>query len=169
MTIILAPEERDLQKIVDAIRQIDIFGSVSPSGTWTPVFTFATPGDLSVVYTNQAGTYIKIGSLVFLTFQVSFTPTYTTSAGNGQITGAPFPGITSPGTIISYGVLGNTNAGIAMPAGRTQYVTQSQGNPNIINFIALGSAIAPGALTTAEITSGSAKVLRGNVLYITPG
>src|SRR3990167_5810415 len=32
-------------------------------GTWTPVLTFATAGDLSVAYSVQVGSYVKIGNL----------------------------------------------------------------------------------------------------------
>ena len=34
-------------------------------GTWTPTITFATPGNLSVAYTTQSGSYTKIGRMVF--------------------------------------------------------------------------------------------------------
>lgn len=37
-------------------------------GTWTPVLTFATPGDLSVAYSTQAGSYTKIGRQVMVSF-----------------------------------------------------------------------------------------------------
>jgi hypothetical protein len=35
-------------------------------GTWTPVFTCGTPGDLSVAYSTQLGQYTKIGNVVTL-------------------------------------------------------------------------------------------------------
>src|SRR3990167_1606815 len=37
-------------------------------GTWTPVFTFATPGDLSVAYSTQQAIYTKIGRVVYVAF-----------------------------------------------------------------------------------------------------
>jgi len=61
------------------------------TGTWTPVLTFATPGDLSVVYSVQAGIYTAIGRIVIAPFAiVTSTFTHTTSSGNCQITGLPF-------------------------------------------------------------------------------
>jgi hypothetical protein len=56
---------------------------------WTPVVTFATPGDLSVSYTAQTAIYSRIGPLVMFRVSLSFTATFTTAAGNLQITGLP--------------------------------------------------------------------------------
>ena len=59
--------------------------------TWTPVLTFGTPGDLSVVYSNQVGRYTRIGRMVFLSFRITTsTFTHTTASGACTITGAPF-------------------------------------------------------------------------------
>jgi hypothetical protein len=49
--------------------------------TWTPTITFATPGDVSVSYGSRSGNRRKIGSLVFIDFTVTFTPTFTTASG----------------------------------------------------------------------------------------
>lgn len=63
-------------------------------GTWTPVLTFGTPGDLSVAYTTQTGQYVKIGKQVTLSLQILTSAfTHTTASGTCRITGAPF----SPG------------------------------------------------------------------------
>src|SRR3990172_6973053 len=65
-------------------------------GTWTPVLTFATPGNLSVVYTTQTGRYQKIGRVVNAYFTMSTsTFTHTTASGSLNITGLPFTSITS--------------------------------------------------------------------------
>lgn len=154
--------EAEIEAVADDV------AALVTTGTWTPMFTFATPGDLAVVYTNQVGTYAKIGSLVYVSFQISFTPTYTTSAGSSEISGVPYPGITSPGTVTSYGIIGNYNANITLPAGRTQLGFQVQGNPSLIDLIALGSGTAAAVLTPTEMVSGTAKVLRGNVWFLTP-
>lgn len=53
-------------------------------------FTFATPGDLSVVYSNKACFYSVVGNLVTVNMYVTGTPTYTTASGNAQISGLPF-------------------------------------------------------------------------------
>lgn len=60
-------------------------------GTWTPVFTFPTPGNLSISYATQQGSYVKVGSLVSLQFEiVSSAFTHTTASGAISITGLPF-------------------------------------------------------------------------------
>jgi hypothetical protein len=64
-------------------------GVVPTQGTWAPVVTFGVPGDLSVMYSVQTGTYYKIGNLVTITINLSFTPTYTTAAGVFYISGIP--------------------------------------------------------------------------------
>lgn len=60
-------------------------------GTWTPVLTFATPGDLSVTYSEQSGFYTKIGWSVVLEMRVTTSSfTHSTASGNLTITGSPF-------------------------------------------------------------------------------
>jgi hypothetical protein len=62
-------------------------------GTWTPAFTFATPGTLALTYNLQSGSYTKIGRLVTVIFRVSFAAAGIikgTASGNLSITGLPF-------------------------------------------------------------------------------
>ena len=60
-------------------------------GTWTPTLTFTTPGDLSVSYTTQVGTYTKIGNLVTISCRIETSAfTYSTASGASIITGMPF-------------------------------------------------------------------------------
>lgn len=68
-------------------------------GTWTPVVSFTTPGDLTVVHSVQQGHYVRIGNLVTFTFRLNTsTFTYTTASGAMVISGLPFTAIsTSPG------------------------------------------------------------------------
>src|SRR6185437_3599423 len=65
--------------------------SVFPTGTWTPVLTFATPGNLSVSYSTQTGDYTRIGRMVFASFAIITSAfTWTTASGSLEITGLPF-------------------------------------------------------------------------------
>jgi hypothetical protein len=60
-------------------------------GTWTPVLTFDTPGNLSVTYSAQNGAYTKIGQLVCYAVDITTSAfTHTTAAGGMRITGIPF-------------------------------------------------------------------------------
>lgn len=74
-----------------AIEELDGEKASYAEGTWEPTLTFATPGDLSVVYNVRIGRYHKIGSLVSMRFQViTSTFTQTTASGDLRITGIPF-------------------------------------------------------------------------------
>lgn len=60
-------------------------------GTWTPVLTFATAGDLAVTYAAQVGSYMKINALVIVTVNIQTSAfTHTTASGNLHVTGLPF-------------------------------------------------------------------------------
>jgi len=60
-------------------------------GTWTPVITAATPGNLAVTYSTQSGKYTKIGNAVTVTFYVATTAfTYSTASGLIYVTGLPY-------------------------------------------------------------------------------
>lgn len=69
-------------------------------GSWTPVFTFATPGDLSVVYSTQTGAYTRIGSMIFYELVLVCTPTYTTASGAAQISGVPIAANSGLGSML---------------------------------------------------------------------
>lgn len=61
------------------------------SGSWTPVLTCGTPGNLTVVYATQIGWYVKIGTFVALGFStVASTFTHTTASGTFRVTGLPY-------------------------------------------------------------------------------
>lgn len=58
-------------------------------GSFAPALTCATPGDLSVVYTDRYGTWTAGGGTLTFHMVLAFTPTYTTATGNVLITGLP--------------------------------------------------------------------------------
>lgn len=60
-------------------------------GTFTPVFSFVTPGNLNVVYSSQTAAYTKVGRAVTVSIQaVTTTFTHTTASGQFLISGLPF-------------------------------------------------------------------------------
>ncbi len=64
-------------------------------GVWTFTITFATAGNLSVVYSQQTGTYTKIGRQVTISGVIqTSTFTHTTASGDLQILGMPFTPLT---------------------------------------------------------------------------
>lgn len=132
-------------------------------GTWTPVFTFATPGDLSVSYTQQLGYYTRVGNRVDYKFNLTFTPTFTTSSGNINITGLPF---TVNTTIASMaGVVQNTNANITFPAGTTFIVGLANLTTTLLTIRGIGSATTSSPLTTTSVVSGVSTTLVINGVY----
>lgn len=130
-------------------------------GTWTPVLTAATVGDLSVGYAAQAGRYIKIGKMVTVWFDVQLNSfTYTTASGNMRISGLPF---TSQNSSMFY--YGTCSFGNINKAGYTQVTPRLSSNATQMNFVvsAMGSAVSTLAITDAA--SGSAVFIQGCITY----
>lgn len=119
-------------------------------GSWAPVLTFATPGDLSVPgYTRQVGRYERIGRTVKcrMNLYLSGNMTYTTASGNLRVTGLPFP-------TENTATVANGNA-VAMAQGVYGAGLTMLGvslNPNVSYLEFSLSNISTGALTTATTT-----------------
>jgi hypothetical protein len=134
-----------------------------PEGTWTPSFTFATPGDLTVVYGDRSGTYVTIGNLVILFFDVTATTfTFTTASGNFFITGLPFP---VPSTIPPRHLFPLAGFTGITKAGFTQFTLQGNAGATTMNIQGAGSGVTLAAVTAADMPSGSAKTFRGTFIY----
>lgn len=129
--------------------------------TWTPDFTFETPGDLTIVYTSRAGRYIRLGGLVIAFFYLDMgTFTHTTAAGQAQISGLPAPNALGTLPFAGSGVLHMSNvtfAGLHV----TPYATAS-----IIQLIGATSATTPTTIGIAHFATGAAKLLSGFVAYL---
>lgn len=133
-------------------------------GSWTPVLTFATPGDLSVSYSAQVGTYTKVGRKVCATFRVITSAfTFTTATGQLEITGLPYAAMNTANAIWE----GTLIWGGITKAGYTQVASQIQANTQIITFAASGSGVAASNVVQTDTPSGGAMVLRGTILYET--
>lgn len=125
--------------------------------TWTPVLTFATLGDLTVVYTAQSGVYQKIGKWVQASFIVqTSTFTHTTAAGELRITGLPF---TSATTNIQYTGSLEHGAGITYPAGRSMLQSNIGSNVSYVRLIGSGSNVSRTAIQAADTISGTGTFL----------
>lgn len=107
--------------------------------SFTPVFTFATPGDLSVVSTTPLGAYTRIGDMVYVEIKLNVTPTYTTSTGEARITGLPYAANAS---FTSGGPFQSDAATLVYPAGVTGILTFIGAGNNYLNIIGYGSATA---------------------------
>lgn len=160
MVATIAQSERDLAKIAFSLRQV--IEGVNQRATWTPVLTFATPGDLSVAYTTQVGDYLKIGRLVVVMFEiVTSTFTFTTASGALTVTGLPFivsnsNQTNSRGTTGWQGITKGTYAQVGPMAIR---------NTNTLQFQASGSALPISTVTAADTPSAGTVILRGTISY----
>jgi len=132
-------------------------------GTWVPVLTFATPGNLVVVYSVQLGGYVKVGKKVTVSFNITTsTFTFTTASGNLQVTGLPF---TSENTVIAIGPLlwrGITKASYTQVSGFLA------ANSNILNLTASGSGQADALITAADTPTAGTVRLCGSLTYTVP-
>lgn len=132
--------------------------------SWTPVVTFTTPGDLSVVYTHQAGRYIRIGSLIIAEFSIqTSTFTHTTASGSLLITGAPVAHMNVTG-LLTGGALEEFQ-GITK-ANYTQFSACFIGATSTLTIRASGSGQAAASVAVADVPTGGTVVLRGVVVYL---
>jgi hypothetical protein len=120
-------------------------------GTWTPVLTFGTPGNLSVSYSEQLGEYTKVGRLVTVCFSIITSAfTHTTAANSLLFNGLPFSMTAGSG---GRNIGATVFSGIAK-VGYTQFVTQGSSAAAPINIIASGSGVAASTVVAADVPSG---------------
>jgi hypothetical protein len=123
---------------------------------WTPVLTFATPGDLSVAYSNQTGSYVRIGTFVIAEFTLTTsTFTHSTASGSARITGLPLTSAAAYRGAMSWRGITKVNY--------TQ-VTPAISGSNII-FTASGSGQATASVAAADMPTGGTVDLRGFVIF----
>lgn len=134
--------------------------TVYETGTFTPVLTCVTPGDLSVSYSVQSGGYTKIGDTLVSTVRLVCTPTFTTASGQLRITGMPFTAAGVPG----YVTLGNVEKlaftraqPFVQSAAAQTFLSFRSGDPTGVNNIALENI--------SICTSGVAIDLRFTIVY----
>tara|TARA_R100000501_G_C2626956_1_gene120778 strand:+ start:952 stop:3573 length:2622 start_codon:yes stop_codon:yes gene_type:complete len=146
---------------------------VRSEGSFTPAFTFATPGDLSITYSKQEGYYWRDGDLVYFRLRVGFTGanfTHTTASGNARITGLPFDvDTTNGGTPLYEAQVSKANDGWGS-ATLTDYVMVKGYSPNGQSFIQIFSDGPDQTSTTwkvDEFGSGNSGVLRLYGFYAT--
>lgn len=137
-------------------------------GTWTPVITFSTPGDLSVAYSFQLGTYIRIGDLVTVFFDV-LTSTgdfdHTTASGTLLITGLPF--VSRDETNANMRAVGSLRFQGITSAGYTQMSPTVPRASSQIEIWQSGSGQALQVVAATEVPTNGTVWLSGSVSYLT--
>lgn len=130
-------------------------------GSWTPVLTAATPGNLAVSYSNQVGRYIKIGKKVTAWFYITTgSYSHTTASGAAQITGLPFA---ANATVPS--VSGSMNFGGVTKASYTQFNPTLATGASLLTIGASGTGQVFATLAITEIPSGGTVALNGSITY----
>lgn len=131
-------------------------------GTWTPAITFATAGDLAVVYSVQVANYTKIGKLVVASLNITTsTFTHTTASGVLQITGLPFAA--QGGGVAMFGcgaVQGITLANYGTFSARVGSGAQ------LATVRASGSAQTEADITAANMPTGGTVRLEFTIMYM---
>lgn len=132
-------------------------------GTFTPIYTFLTNGDLSVTYSVQSGIYQKVGNHVSIGVLMATTSfTWTTSSGQLRVSGMPFNGGT--------GVAGCVGLAANLPTGaNTSLMCLEAGASNIGLYYHNGATGATTQLQHPQAPSGSNKTLRLSCVYRTTG
>jgi len=126
--------------------------------TWLPVVTFATPGDLNVVYATQTGRWARIDGVLHLWFEiVTSTFTFTTAVGALQLTGQPAAGNSVEN------VYGSLHFGGITKAGFTQFTSRVLAGTSTIQFAAAGTGVGGGSVVAADTPSAGTLVLIGHV------
>ena len=134
-------------------------------GTWTPVLTFVTAGDLSVAYASRVGTYTKIGNIVSATVDISTsTFTHTTASGNLRVTGLPF----TAKTLTGYQAFGAGSVAGYTKAGYTAVAPRASSNTSFLDFLAQGTGVALAALSTGDMPTGGTVVIAYTIEYEAP-
>ena len=151
---------------VDAFRTqyFPAAGAIVTSGTWTPVLTFTTPGDLSVAYSVQVASYTKIGDIVNVQCVLT-TSTFThgSASGNLRVTGLPFA--TESGTARNWH--GALVWGGITKASYTNVVALAVANTSYVEFYASGSGQVPVAISSGDVPSGGTIRLQFTLTYRT--
>lgn len=131
---------------------------------FVPSITFATPGDLTVVYGGiRSGKVLKIGKYRKVSVNIEFTPTYTTAAGVFFITG--FPDATNydfGGYIAGMG----TSANLVFPVGATQIITRCEGAGTRGHLVGIGTSFSETDLTVTNFGSGQIQLLQAVFEYM---
>lgn len=132
-------------------------------GTWTPAITFATPGNLSVTYGNQTGTYTRIGRMVFASINLATSAfTHTSASGNFFISGLPYAAANDGA---SQRAGGGQWQGITK-ASYTDIVPTVEAGLTVISLRASGSAQTAATITASDMPTGGAVVVRATIVYM---
>lgn len=138
------------------------FSSLQPVTAWTPVLTFATPGNLSVTYSSQIGDYSVNGKVVTANFQIITSAfTHTTASGVLEISGLPLASKSTGNG------MGSLEWGGVTKSAYTHLVPKVVAGDTRFRIVANGSAATPNTLLAADLPTGGSVRLVGALTYFT--
>ena len=129
---------------------------------WTPTLTFATPGDLSVVYSTRIGRFGRGGGWCIAHFSIiTSTFTHTTASGDCLVTGVPFTAKSDTGVEHNSACVwrGITKANFTSVVARI-----AEGDAQF-KFVISGSGQAATTVQTGDMPTGGTVVLRSTIIY----
>lgn len=149
-------------RLTSAFARANAAPSFYEEGTWTPIINFVTSGNLSVSYSSQSGSYVKIGKLVSYNYLIATsTFTHTTASGFFYISGLPYA---TSGNFLGSGsvsISGYTKAGYS-PSG---HETGTSGQTRLYVQIS-GSGVGIADLAAADLPTGGTVRIYGSGTYI---
>lgn len=143
------------------------FPFIPETGSWTPVLTFATPGDLAVTYAadGQTGRYTKLGDEVTLWGRIVTSAfTHTTAAGAMQITGVPVAAL----NVTSFDFMGKLSWEGITKANYTEVALVLAAGASTLTAQASGSGQALSDIAAADMPTGGTVVLEFTITYKAP-
>lgn len=123
-------------------------------GEFTPVFTFATAGDLSVAYSTRTGRYWRIGAIMNIAIDLTFTPTFSTASGEATITGLPYQAdANGPSKFV--GTLVGDGSGLSYPSSVDGLFSEVDNGNSQVRLMTFTNGGAVAALDSSDFSSGS--------------
>lgn len=140
-----------LQQYGYAINQLlDTF----ETGTWTPTFDFATPGDLSVSYSVQVGQFWRVGAILHFSLNVGFTPTFSSASGAAILSLPRAASAEAAQVMIPFPAY--IASSIPWGSGKTSILAYVPDDGDSLVLTTHGSSTSPANLDAAAFTSGVA-------------
>ena len=133
-------------------------------GTFTPTFTFSTPGDLDIAYSQQVGVYTKVGNRVDIMFNLrTSTFTHSSASGNLAIKTLPF----TSRSLTNYAETGaiSTLQGVNDTANSTQFAVQLGSASTTLTLRGLRDAGTPETMAVGDLPTGGTVHIAFSLTY----
>lgn len=144
--------------------EAQIYGTVPISGsTYTPIISYATPGDSTFVYTKQQGDFQIVGKQVCFSARLAFTPTFTTATGAIQVSMPP--GLSAASSIDGF-PMSVALGSVTLTVGYTSTFGFVSGGTSVANLVQQNPTGAVN-MDTTNYTSGAGRNIYINGCYFT--